>query len=142
VHGRCVNQGIEVKRQEEGEPHRIEADPVQLKQVVVNLAVNAIQAMRDGGTLTIAIRGGDGVVIVEVADTGTGMSQHVLSQLFNPFFTTKDVGEGTGLGLSVVHGIVKAHGGEIYAESVVDEGSKFTVQLPVSASADPGGMRR
>ncbi len=141
VHGRCVNQGIEVIRQEEGEPHKIEADPVQLKQVVVNLAVNAIQAMRDGGTLTIAIRGSDEVVIIEVADTGTGMSQHVLKQLFNPFFTTKDVGEGTGLGLSVVHGIVKAHGGEIYAESVVGEGSKFTVQLPVSASVDPGRMR-
>ncbi|UCG87334.1 MAG: hypothetical protein JSW71_01965 [Gemmatimonadota bacterium] len=142
VHGRCVNQGIEVVRQEEGELQRIEGDPVQLKQVVVNLAVNAAQAMRDGGTLTITTRGSGEGVIIEVADTGTGMSERVLKQLFNPFFTTKDVGEGTGLGLSVVHGIVKAHGGEIYAESVVGQGSKFTVQLPISVSGDAGGMRR
>jgi len=142
VQGRCVNQGIEVIRRAEGNVHRIEGDPVQLKQVLVNLAVNAIQAMHDGGTLTVTIRGSGDLVVIEVADTGTGMSEDVLKQLFNPFFTTKDVGEGTGLGLSVVHGIVEAHGGEIYAESVAGEGSKFTVQLPVSVSTDRSGMRR
>jgi signal transduction histidine kinase len=141
VRGRCVNQGIEVIQRSEGDLHKIEGDPVQLKQVLVNLAVNAVQAMDDGGTLTVTTRGSDDAVIIEVADTGTGMSDDVLKQLFNPFFTTKDVGEGTGLGLSVVHGIVKAHGGEIHVESVVGEGSKFTVQLPVSAPTGQGGMR-
>ena len=141
VHGRCVNQGIEVVQQSERDLRQIEGDPVQLKQVLVNLAVNAVQAMHDGGTLTVTTRGGDHVVVIEVTDTGTGMSKDVLEQLFNPFFTTKDVGEGTGLGLSVVHGIVNAHGGEIHVETVVGEGSKFTVQLPVSASTGKGGMR-
>jgi signal transduction histidine kinase len=97
--------------------------------------------MQDGGTLTITTRGGDDAVMIEVADTGTGMSQDILEQLFNPFFTTKDVGEGTGLGLSVVHGIVNAQGGEIHVDTVVGEGSKFTVQLPVSVSSGQGGMR-
>ncbi len=142
VHGRCVNQGIEVVQQSEGDLHQIEGDPVQLGQVLVNLAVNAVQAMHDGGTLTVTTRGGGDAVMIEVADTGTGMSEDVLEQLFNPFFTTKDVGEGTGLGLSVVHGIVNAHGGEIHVDTVLGEGSKFTVRLPVSASTGHGGMRR
>ncbi len=141
IHGRCVNQGIEVVRQSQGDLHDIEGDPVQLKQVIVNLAVNAIQAMHDGGTLTVTTQSGDDAISIEVADTGTGMSEEVLKQLFNPFFTTKDVGEGTGLGLSVVHGIVNAHSGEIDVESVVGEGSKFTVQLPVSAPTGQRGMR-
>jgi signal transduction histidine kinase len=140
VRGRCISQGIEVARQSETDSETIEGDPVQLKQVLVNLAVNAIQAMHDGGTLAVTTRASDGVVAIEVADSGTGMSEDVLKQLFNPFFTTKDVGEGTGLGLSVVHGIVKAHGGEISVESALGKGSKFTVQLPVSAQEGQSGM--
>ncbi len=134
VHGRCASQGIEVVRQSDGDAHsvHVEADPVQLKQVLINLAVNAIQAMPNGGTLTISTRAREDVVFIDVADTGTGMTEEVIEQLFNPFFTTKDVGEGTGLGLSVVHGIVQAHRGHIYVESVVGEGSTFTVQLPQS----------
>lgn len=135
VHGRCVSRGIDVVRQSAGDAHNVEADPVQLKQVLVNLAVNAIQAMPDGGTLTVSTRAHEDVVFIDVTDTGTGMTDEVIEQLFNPFFTTKDVGEGTGLGLSVVHGIVQAHGGEIYVESVVGKGSKFTVRLPVSGAA-------
>jgi len=135
VHGRCTNQGIEVVQQSEGNAENVDADPVQLKQVVINLAVNAIQAMPNGGTLTVSTRAGDDAVFIDVTDTGSGMTDDVIDQLFNPFFTTKDVGEGTGLGLSVVHGIVQAHGGEINVGSVVGEGSTFTVRLPVSEAA-------
>jgi len=142
VRGRCASQGIDLIQQSEGEVHDIEADPVQLKQVIVNLAVNAVQAMPDGGTLTVKTGAKEDGLIIEVTDTGTGMTEDVLKRIFNPFFTTKDVGEGTGLGLSVVHGIVNAHGGEIDVESVQGKGSKFIVHIPVSGSAAADGMRR
>ncbi|UCC48640.1 MAG: GHKL domain-containing protein, partial [Gemmatimonadota bacterium] len=112
----------------------LQADPVQLKQVVVNLAVNAVQAMPGGGTLTVVVRSDESSVVIEVQDTGIGMTKEVMGQIFNPFFTTKDVGEGTGLGLCVVHGIVASHGGTIDVESEVGEGSKFTVRLPYQAN--------
>jgi signal transduction histidine kinase len=140
VRGRCVSQGIAVVKESGGDSEMLEGDPVQLKQVVVNLAVNAIQSMHEGGTLAVTTRSSEDLVAIEVADSGTGMSEDVLQQLFNPFFTTKDVGEGTGLGLSVVHGIVKAHGGEIKVESALGEGSKFTVQLPLSTRKGQSGM--
>ncbi len=142
VRGRCASQGIELVQLSEGEVHDIEVDPIQLKQVIVNLAVNAMQAMPDGGTLTIRVGTKDDGLFIEVADTGIGMTEDVLKQIFNPFFTTKDVGEGTGLGLSVVHGIVDAHCGEIHVESAEGKGSKFTVRIPLSGSAEPDGARR
>ena len=95
---------------------RIMADPGQMQQVLVNLTVNAIQAMPEGGDLRIGTRVEGGSVLLIVEDTGHGMSEEVLRQLFVPFFTTKEVGQGTGLGLSVVHGIVTAHGGSIAVE--------------------------
>jgi signal transduction histidine kinase len=81
--------------------------------------------------LTIATEAADGRVILRVADTGIGMSEEVKAQVFLPFFTTKDVNEGTGLGLSVVHGIVSSHGGTIRVTSEVGAGSTFEVELPV-----------
>ena len=92
--------------------------------------------MPGGGTLTVTVRSDHGSLVIAVQDTGVGMSGEVLDQLFNPFFTTKDVGEGTGLGLSVVHGIVTAHGGTIDVESEVGRGSRFTVRLPIRDSSD------
>ncbi len=139
VHGRCVSQAIEVAHVTAGEAHMVQADPVQLKQVLVNLVVNAVQSMPDGGRLIVTTRATEDAVIIEVSDTGTGMTEEVARRVFNPFFTTQDVGEGTGLGLSVVHGIVDAHGGEIDVESVLHEGSKFTVRLPVQESANGVG---
>ena len=130
VKTRCVNQGIEVVRRVEAEPCETLADQVQLKQVVVNLVVNSIHAMPGGGMLTVVIRRDDSSAIIEVQDTGMGMTEEVVGQIFNPFFTTKDVGEGTGLGLCVVHGIVTAHGGTIDVESEVGRGSRFTVRFP------------
>ena len=144
---RCLRQGIEVKRSLDPELPEITADPSQLHQVLVNLVVNAIQAMLDGGTLTLkTARTNDHVVLV-VEDTGVGMSNEVMKKIFVPFFTTKHIGEGVGLGLAVVHGIVTGHTGSIDVRSEVGRGSCFEVRLPVtepageregSDSADPG----
>ncbi|HEX5043153.1 MAG TPA: ATP-binding protein [Candidatus Polarisedimenticolaceae bacterium] len=110
---------------------RLTADPSQLRQVVVNLVVNAIQAMPQGGKLLVqTLRQADAALLV-VEDEGVGMDAEALNQIFLPFFTTKGVGEGTGLGLSVVHGIVTSHGGAIQVESRPGAGARFEVSLPV-----------
>jgi len=109
----------------------ITADPSQIRQVLINLAVNAIQAMPNSGTLTIGTQAENDRVILTVQDTGVGMTRDVLRQLFIPFFTTKDVHEGTGLGLPVVHGIVTSHGGKIHVESAPGEGARFEIRFPV-----------
>lgn len=108
----------------------ITADPGQLHQLVVNLAINAVQAMPDGGTLTIRTRGRQAEVALFVIDNGAGMSEEVMKNAFLPFFTTKEVDQGTGLGLSVVQGIVAAHGGDIQLESSPGEGTCFELRLP------------
>lgn len=111
---------------------RITADPQHIKQVVVNLVVNAMQAMPGGGNVTIRTVGdGDDVYLI-VEDEGTGMTPDVLKQIFTPFFTTKDVDKGSGLGLSVIHGIVKAHGAFIQVESSPGEGARVEVAFPCS----------
>jgi len=115
---------------------RITADPGQLHQVLVNLVVNALQAMPGGGRLTIQTRAQEGWVHLVLEDTGTGMSEEVLDQAFVPFFTTKDVGEGTGLGLPVVHGIVTSHGGSIAVESKAGEGTRFDIRLPLENATE------
>jgi signal transduction histidine kinase len=109
----------------------ITADPTQLQQVLVNLVVNAIQAMPQGGRLTVTTRAGDDHVLLVVEDTGTGMTEDVRDKLFTPFFTTKDIGQGTGLGLPVVHGIITSHGGSIHVESELGHGARFTIKLPI-----------
>ena len=126
----------------------IRADPGQLEQVIINLAVNARDAMasKGGGTLTIQTYavGSDQVAelgseilpiadytALSVSDTGCGIPPSVLGKVFEPFFTTKEVGKGTGLGLSTVYGIVKQSGGFIFADSKVDEGTRFVIYLPV-----------
>jgi len=126
----------------------VRADPGQLEQVIINLAVNARDAMqtKGGGTLTIqtysvkadqvAELGSDILPIddysaLSVTDTGTGIPSNVLGKIFEPFFTTKEVGKGTGLGLSTVYGIVKQSGGFIFADSKVGEGTRFVIYLPV-----------
>ncbi len=106
------------------------ADPAQLHQVVVNLLVNAFQAMPGGGRLTVRTTADDEYVYFAVEDTGVGMSEDVKKNIFLPFFTTKEVGQGTGLGLPVVHGIVTAHGGSVSVETEPGRGSRFEVRLP------------
>lgn len=109
----------------------IVADPGQIQQVVVNLVLNSIQAMPGGGEIVVATARDEGEVLLRVTDTGIGMSREVLAQIFEPFFSTKEVGQGTGLGLSVVHGIVTGHGGTINVASEPGRGSRFEVRLPV-----------
>jgi PAS domain S-box-containing protein len=112
------------------------ADPGQLEQVIVNLSVNARDAMPEGGTITIRTAcpsegaDGPGVVTLSVSDTGVGMNDETMSHLFEPFFTTKSVGKGTGLGLPTIYGIVRQSGGTVAVSSRPGEGSTFTIRLP------------
>jgi two-component system cell cycle sensor histidine kinase/response regulator CckA len=123
----------------------VRADVVQLEQVIINLVVNARDAMPDGGSITIRTANVErseaerlnfegmlpaDYVLIEVQDTGTGMSQEVLDKIFEPFFTTKELGKGTGLGLSTVYGIVKQTEGYIYPVSIVGAGTTFKIFLP------------
>ena len=113
----------------------IMGDRGKLEQVVLNLVVNAEQAMADQGReklLTIRTRGSDRTATLTVGDTGSGISPDNLERLFDPFWTTKAPGEGTGLGLPLVHGIVKEHGGEIHVESEPGRGTAFRLEFPVA----------
>jgi signal transduction histidine kinase/HAMP domain-containing protein len=111
----------------------ISGNTSQLQQVFTNLILNAVQAMPDGGRLTVLDKVSEDKNSLEIsfADTGEGISKENLSKIFEPFFTTKKVGHGTGLGLSVSYGIVKEHGGNIEVESTVGQGTTFTVILPL-----------
>lgn len=133
---RCADAGIEVVRNLSADLLPIGADPIQIQQVVVNLLVNALQSLRGTGRIAVSTReDGIGATLI-VEDTGSGMAADVKERIFDPFFTTKDIGEGTGLGLSLVHGIVTAHGGSISVESRVGRGSRFEIRLPRNTFLD------
>lgn len=110
---------------------KMQADPVQISQVIVNLLTNAIYAMGTGGDLIISTHMKAGNVMMIVKDTGYGMTSDVQKKIFEPFFTTKPVGHGTGLGLSVVHGIVLDHQGSIKVRSVPGKGTTFEIVFPL-----------
>ena len=123
----------------------LHADPDQMQQVVLNLCMNALDAMPEGGRLGLVVRrdrlpprdrGGEPVVCVrlDVTDSGTGIARADLDRVFDPFFTTKGAGSGTGLGLSVAHGIVEEHGGWFDVDSKQGSGSRFSVILPAAGS--------
>lgn len=107
------------------------ADADQMSQVVINLVINALHAMPDGGTLRVGVSPHDGMVRFTVADTGHGIPRDVVDKIFDPFFTTKEFGKGTGLGLTVVKGIIEEHRGTIAVESEAGKGTTFTIDLPV-----------
>ena len=149
---RLIGEDIELDIRGPSAPAWVRADASQLEQVIVNLVVNARDAMPKGGRLTIRIASpaetatyfasdrdlppGDWVLLV-VADTGVGMSAEVLPHVFEPFFTTKEVGKGTGLGLATVYGIVSQSGGEIMVESAPSAGTTFRLLLPALPSPEP-----
>jgi signal transduction histidine kinase len=114
----------------------VNADASRLQQVVVNLVVNGIQAMPDGGRLTVSLDAAGDKARISVADEGVGMSEETRAQLFEPFFTTKAAGDGTGLGLSVAREIVEESGGVIEVESELGVGSTFCVSLPIRQATE------
>ncbi|MFO0733227.1 MAG: PAS domain S-box protein [Nitrospiraceae bacterium] len=109
----------------------VHADPDQMSQVLINLVMNAIHAMPDGGTLRIGLTPASGRVLLTVSDTGHGIPKDVIAKIFDPFFTTKEFGKGTGLGLTVVKGIIEEHQGTIVVESEPNRGTTFTISLPI-----------
>lgn len=133
---RCNREGIKLVQRLADTLPNIEADPMQISQSLINLVVNAIQAMPQGGTLTIQTTFDEENVSLIITDTGVGMDANTKRQIFDPFFTTKDVRQGTGLGLSVVQGIVASHGGLIHVKSSIGRGSRFEVRLPIKRMPD------
>lgn len=128
---RFQSQGINIVERLDPNLPLIQADSVQMSQVLVNLITNAIHALPEGGQVTVSTRQKDNAVILAVKDTGTGMPPSVRKKIFEPFFTTKPVGQGTGLGLSVVQGIIDSHDGSIQVTSTSGKGSKFEIRLPI-----------
>ncbi|MDY6861545.1 MAG: ATP-binding protein [Thermodesulfobacteriota bacterium] len=130
VEREAKNRETEVIKKCNTEHNIIFSDPYQLRQVIVNLVTNALQATASGGIVTIIIEGEEDETILTVKDTGQGIPKENLERIFEPFFTTKPPGEGTGLGLSVSRGIIEKLGGEIAVESQIGKGSVFRIKLP------------
>ena len=136
---RCAKEEIQISLDLAPELPEVYADPVQLNQVLVNLVINALQAMPTGGRLRIQTLAARDHVSLIVEDSGPGMTDAVLKQIFTPFFTTKEVGQGTGLGLPVVHGIITSHGGTIQVNSQVGRGTRFEIDLPLQGPTGDEG---
>jgi len=131
---RIAHSRIEVEKSIEADVPAVSADRDQLIQVLINLVVNSLHAMPEGGRLRLSLDREGGHVRLGVSDTGHGMPEETRSKVFDPFFTTKDFGKGTGLGLTVVKGIIEEHGGTIAVESAVDKGTTFWIRLPIDAA--------
>jgi signal transduction histidine kinase len=140
---RLIGAGVTVVLDLDPRLHRVEADPSQIGQVLLNLAVNARDSMSGEGTLTISTRNEGRLVVLEVSDDGAGMDEETRARVFEPFFTTKAVGDGTGLGLSTVYGIVTQSGGSLDVRSEPGAGATFCVRLPMTATEpDPSSTAR
>ncbi|RME55572.1 MAG: response regulator, partial [Deltaproteobacteria bacterium] len=147
---------IEIREDIDPSCPKVEADPGQIEQLLMNLATNAFQAMEpEGGVLEVGLHcrpptpeererfphlTAEAYVCLSVRDTGAGIPPEVVPKIFDPFFTTRKRGEGTGLGLSVVHGIVKRHGGEIYVVSSPGKGTTFRCCFPCAPSREERGV--
>lgn len=134
VQGRVRQHSVELVIETEDVP-KITCTPAEMGQVVLNLVVNAIQAVEEarpsqGGRVVVRLRAEPGCQIIEIIDNGVGIPPEIRPHLFDPFYTTKPVGEGTGLGLSISHGIVTGHGGRIEVESATGQGTCFRIRLP------------
>jgi PAS domain S-box-containing protein len=128
---RIAHKHITVEKSIDANTPSIHADRDQLMQVLINLVMNSLHAMPERGRLRLSLAREKSHVRLGVSDTGHGMAEEVRSKVFEPFFTTKDFGKGTGLGLTVVKGIIEEHGGTITVESVIDKGTTFWIRLPV-----------
>ncbi len=135
---------IQVNTQFASDLPEIVADGFRLQQVFINIIINAEHFMSEAhgrGTLTITTERGGDIIRASFADDGPGIAKENLGHLFDPFFTSKEVGKGTGLGLSICHGIITEHGGKIYAKSKLGKGATFVVELPVT-NPDKGGANK
>jgi signal transduction histidine kinase/ActR/RegA family two-component response regulator len=132
---RLIGEHIKLGIDRQPEAARVLADRSQLEQVIINLVVNARDAMPRGGTLTIRVRRTPEGIVFVTKDDGMGIPEHVRERIFEPFFTTKEQGKGTGLGLATVYGIVQQSGGRIDVESDVGVGTTFTIVLPEAPAA-------
>jgi PAS domain S-box-containing protein len=129
---RLSNHGVQVVTQMDPDCPRVVADSDQMNQVLINLIMNSLHAMPEGGTLRLELGCERDMVKLTVSDTGHGIRKEVINNIFDPFFTTKEFGKGTGLGLTVVKGIVEEHRGSIAVESEEGKGTTFTIHLPIS----------
>ena len=129
----AVTKRIMIELEVNGAIPPLDHDPNQINQVLLNLLLNAIQAMEQPGTVRVTLENDDDAVLITVADEGKGIPAENLPNIFRPFFTTK--GHGTGLGLSLARRIVEAHGGQIEVASAVGKGSRFTIRLPIARQA-------
>ena len=129
--------GIDVVRRHEDGLPRVKADPLLMQQAMLNIVLNAEQAIGTGGRIeshtSVLDQNGSRQVVVRIRDTGPGITPETMSRLFEPFYTTKEVGKGTGLGLAITYGIIQEHGGQIAASNHPDGGAVFTVHLPVES---------
>jgi C4-dicarboxylate-specific signal transduction histidine kinase len=133
----CRAADIEVVRHYDDKLPRVQSDPLLLHQVFLNMVMNAEHALADANhvrriEVTSKLARSKEAIIVTVRDNGSGITPDVLSHIFEPFYTTKEVGKGTGLGLAIAYGIVQEHGGHIMAANHPDGGAMFTVELPVT----------
>ncbi len=125
---------IKVRRELAQTPVMVTGYEFKLQQVFLNLFLNARDAMPSGGWLTIATRHENGEIVADVSDTGTGIPAELLARIYDPFFTTKAIGQGTGLGLSITYGIVREHDATIHCESAAGTGTRFTLRFPPASS--------
>jgi len=135
LHERMARHQIQVTAEVPDDLPLVHADPDQISQVLLNLFINALHAMPEGGTLNVTVKPQANVVALVIADTGHGIPREHLGKIFTPFFTTKEVGKGTGLGLTVVHGIIEEHGGSITVDSEPGKGTTFTILLPTERAS-------
>lgn len=149
---RVIGENINLSTKQEAGLGSVKADPAQMEQVILNLAINARDAMSTGGSLTIELASVDGgeagsppqvpvkpgrYILLRVSDTGHGMDAATQARIFEPFFTTKKPGKGTGLGLAMVYGIVEQAGGYIWVDSAPNQGATFKILLPLVEGAVP-----
>ena len=126
---------VEVKANFNAKGEMIKADRTQISQLVMNIVLNAYDAMREeGGTLLVSTRVSGEEVVIRFKDNGCGMDTETMSRIFDPFYTTKESGKGTGLGLAIVAQIVETHGGKIYVDSEPGEGTEFRIYIPLAGA--------
>jgi signal transduction histidine kinase len=134
---RLSRHHVQVLRHLDSDCPSVLADSDQMNQVLINLIMNAVHAMPEGGTLRFGLAREKDMVKLTVSDTGHGMPKDVVDKIFDPFFTTKEFGKGTGLGLTVVKGILEEHHGSITVDSEQGKGSTFSIHLPISDAGVP-----